>query len=442
MSHIELQILCKILGSPECYRTYLDNNVDRTYFLDYQEEWDFIYDFYSQYRQVPSIATFMTEFVDFTYMPINDPDKYLIESLKEEYLYNEGKRLFIRSVDKLEKNAYEGLEYILSKGQELLKANEYTEGTNLRNLSKNKLHDIEERSKSKNGMIGIPSGFEELDARLFGWQNKEELVAILARTNQGKSWIMQKMLAHANSLGKRVLLYSGEMSAEQVGFRYDTMRWNYSNSGFMKGDMSERDFTEYVKDLERYEQTGTDYIVIEPKDIGYKPLTVSKLKVLIEKFKPDIVGIDQLSFMEDERRTNSSSKREQYGNITIDLFNTSTEFNVPILLAVQANRDSAKGGTMTVPGLTDIGESDLVGQNASRVISFVQVEPGVIEMQVPKNRYGAKDFSIFYEWDIDLGKFKHKPEMEMEGLKEGLQIKNRRKPKEETEEENKNPHNF
>lgn len=418
MNGIEYQIICKILGNPECFRTYIDNNIDSSYFVVMEEEFKFIHEHYKKYRVVPSIPTFFDKFPDMDYIEIHEPDRFLIEDLKEEYLYKEGKRIFVEGAKKLEGYSFEGLEYILAKSKALLETNTFTEGTNLRNLRNNKLDDIERRSNSSDGLIGIPSGFDELDARLFGWQSKEELVSIVARTNQGKSWILQRFLMHANKLGKRVLLYSGEMSATQVSYRYDTMRWNYSNSSFMKGDMTERDLTSYDSDLLEFENNGTDYIVIEPKDIGNKLLTVSRLKSLIEKYKPDIVGIDQLSFMEDERKTNSTSKREQFGNITIDLFNTTSEYNVPILLAVQANRDSAKGGVLTVPGLTDIGESDLVGQNSSRVISFVQTEPGLIEMEVPKNRYGAKDFTLHYKWNIDVGQFEYTEELE--GIEGGL----------------------
>lgn len=425
MGGIEYQIICKILGNEECFRTYIDNNVDDSYFKIMFDEFKFIHDHYKKFRVVPSLATFMSKFPDFDYIEIREPDRFLIEDLKEEYLYTKGKEIFMDGAKKLESYSYEGLEYIVQQAKRLLEDNTFSDGTNIKNLRNNKLTDIERRSKGSGGIIGIPSGFDELDARLFGWQDKEELVSIVARTNQGKSWILQRFLMHANKQGKRVLLYSGEMSATQVSYRYDTMRWNYSNTSFMKGDMSERDMLAYDKDLEEFEINGTDYIVIEPKDIGNKLLTVSKLKSLIEKYKPDIVGIDQLSFMEDERKNNSTSKREQFGNITIDLFNTSSEFNVPILLAVQANRDSAKGGALTVPGLTDIGESDLVGQNSSRVISFVQVEEGVIEMQVPKNRYGAKDFSLFYNWNIDTGEFEYTERFE--GVEEGLTPKGGRR---------------
>ena len=134
--------------------------------------------------------------------------------------------------------------------------------------------------------------------------------------------------------------------------------------------------------------------------------------------------------MEDERATQSTSKREKFGNITIDLFNTSTEFKVPILLACQANRESAKNGTMTVPGLTDIGESDLVGQNASRVISFVQNEEGdSFDMEVPKNRYGARNFTLRYKWDINTGEFEFQENIE--GISEGLKP---RKSRQETDD--------
>lgn len=427
---IEQQVISKILTHPESFRVYLDNNVSDEYFSSFKDEFNFIYDHYSKYRNVPNVAIFLNEFDDFDYLPTHEHDRYLIEELKEEYLYNQGKAVFVKGADLLENYSYDGLEYIIQKAKELLDDNTFTEGTNLRNLKNKKLDAINTRKNYEGGLTGIPSGFKELDDRLHGWQSSEELVCILARVNQGKSWILQKFLTHANMQGKKVLLFSGEMSAEQVGFRCDTLNWNFSNNDFSTGDLSDRDLQEYEELLTDYEENGADFIVVEPKDIGNRLLTVSKLKTLIEKFKPDIVGIDQLSFMEDERATQNTSKREKFGNITIDLFNTSTEFNVPILLACQANRDSAKNGTMAIPGLTDIGDSDLVGQNASRVISFVQNEEGnAFDMEVPKNRYGARNFTLRYKWDINTGEFEYQENIE--GISEGLKP---RKSRQETDD--------
>ena len=57
------------------------------------------------------------------------------------------------------------------------------------------------------GMLGISSGMQELDRILNGWLPGEELVTIVGRVNQGKSWLLQKFLTEDNKKNKRVLDY-------------------------------------------------------------------------------------------------------------------------------------------------------------------------------------------------------------------------------------------
>ena len=99
-------------------------------------------------------------------------------------------------------------------------------------------------------------------------------------------------------------------------------------------------------------------------------------------------------------------KRLQLANITMDLFNLSEEFGIPILADAQANRNRADAENPESPELTDLAESDAIGQNSSRVISLVQTKAG-LKLKITKNRYGENNKSIYYVWDIDVGTFRH-----------------------------------
>ena len=81
-------------------------------------------------------------------------------------------------------------------------------------------------------------------------------------------------------------------------------------------------------------------------------MTVSMLKALCKKYQPDIIGIDQLSLMDDERR--GENRRLQLANITMDLFRLSEELGKPILADAQANRNKTSSEEPENPELADI----------------------------------------------------------------------------------------
>ena len=398
---IELQCINNILAENNIY-SYLEEGINADFFPNYTKEWNYILEHYKKYGKVPDQATFLANFTEFDLLDVLEPQKYLLENLREDYVFRNAADLFNESVELLKQNAFEGLRNILSKGEKLLVNNSITQGTDINNIVNQKIADINSK-KGTEGILGISTGLKELDDILGGWLPGEELVTIVGRVNQGKSWLLQKFLTAAHSQGKRILLYSGEMSAMQVGYRHDTLALNYSNRQLTRGTISDVQFSNYENDLQERANSLQPFIVVTPKDLGGKYMTVSTLKALIKKYTPDIVGIDQLSLMDDERK--GENRRLQLSNITMDLFRISEELGLPILADAQANRNKTNTEEPENPELADIGESDAIGQNSSRVISLVQTKLG-LSLLVTKNRYGENNKKFIYSWDIDLGTFR------------------------------------
>lgn len=398
---IELQCINNILAENNI-DSYLEEGINADFFPNYTKEWNYILEHYKKYGKVPDQATFLANFTEFDLLDVLEPQKYLLENLREDYVFRNAADLFNESVELLKQNAFEGLRNILSKGEKLLVNNSITQGTDINNIVNQKIADINSK-KGTEGILGISTGLKELDDILGGWLPGEELVTIVGRVNQGKSWLLQKFLTAAHSQGKRILLYSGEMSAMQVGYRHDTLALNYSNRQLTRGTISAVQFSNYENDLQERANSLQPFIVVTPKDLGGKYMTVSTLKALIKKYTPDIVGIDQLSLMDDERK--GENRRLQLSNITMDLFHISEELGLPILADAQANRNKTNTEEPENPELADIGESDAIGQNSSRVISLVQTKLG-LSLLVTKNRYGENNKKFIYSWDIDLGTFR------------------------------------
>ena len=431
---VQLQALNDMLNNNNIDQ-YIAQGITKKYFSEYYDEFNFIVNHYNTYNKVPDWETFLAKFNDFEVVEVLEPVKYIIYNLKEEYLFDQGVKVFKEASTILEQNAFDGLNNIVAKAQKLLENTTISEGTNINDMVEQKKKDLQHK-REMGGMLGISSGMQELDRILNGWLPGEELVTIVGRVNQGKSWLLQKFLTEANKQNKRVLHYSGEMGVLQVAYRNDTLGLNYSNSQLMRGTIADGDYEQYMQDMEKNKQLA-EYRVVTPNDFGGKMLTVSMLRTLIKKHKPDIIGIDQISLMEDERRLKGDATRTQYTHIAQDLFNMSTEFGIPIIVDAQANRNKADVDKPENPELADIGESDGIAQNSSRVISLVQTKSG-LSLKITKNRYGENNKKLLYVWDIDCGVVSYVVEEQQEDNNDdyvdaGLPLRNNRELNEITD---------
>ena len=203
----------------------------------------------------------------------------------------------------------------------------------------------------------------------------------------------------------------GDMPKEMIGFRFDTLHKNFSHSGLTAGykDLGEgktpEDYKNYLNDISK-DDNLPPFIVITPKDLGGKRLDVPTLEGLIEQYKPDIVGLDQLSLMEDARQSKGQQERIRFTHVSEDLYNCSEKYGIPILTPSQATRSSVKKKgeeeDEETPDLHEISESDGIGQNATRVIGMKQIG-NTLKLTVRKSRYSKRGGEILVLWDIDKG---------------------------------------
>ena len=250
----------------------------------------------------------------------------------------------------------------------------------------------------------ISTGFEELDELLGGWAMGEEFVVFFARTGQGKSWMLITAMASAWSNNYRVGYISPEMSAVKTGYRLDTILRNFSNRALVRGNDVEG-YEEYINTISK---SQTPFLVATPKDFQ-KNITVSKLRSFCINNKLDILAIDGITYLRDERKQRGDNKTNMLTNISEDLMSLSNELNIPILTVVQSNREGVKAdGEDGVPELENIRDSDGIAYNATKVISLKQ-NSGCLQMAIKKHRDGEMGGILNYTWNIDTGEFRFLP---------------------------------
>lgn len=411
----------------------LEHDIDESYFPGFEKEFNFIIKYYNETKardgkgEVPDKVIFSYEFPDFPLFETGDAINTLYKDLLEQKLYSMFVEVIKTGAAKSKENSFDAIEYTKDQLEKLYKLANSSIGTGTDIIRKagERLEDYIKRLEVQ-GMLGIPTGLPSLDKELHGWL-PEDYVVIIARTNEGKSWLLLFFMIQAWLAGKKVGIYSGEMSSLMYGYRFDTLYKHFSNKGLISGDAdlgdpsnpevgpkSIREYRQYIEALMNGD--FPDFRIFTQKDFNGK-MDVNHMKILQDKYGFDIWGIDQLTLMKDARR--AREKRIILTNISEDLFHFTEEYKIPVIAVHQANRkavESKKKNESDTPELEHSSEADGVPQNATRFLSMSQVENGA-KLRVLKNRYGKKGIEFLTVWNINFGIFK---EIDVNSIKDNL----------------------
>ena len=400
---IELQILSRILKEKNASILTL-NGITEDYFITYPDEYAFISEHLKEYGNVPDKETFLAKFTNFSIVDVTESDKYLVEAFNEEHLYSLMVPVINKLADIIQTDSKAAAEYLQSQLPSLIQ-NNVVLGVDIISQARQRLEVWQERRKNKE-RFSIPTGFKEIDEITGGWEMGEEFAVIFARTGQGKSWLLIKTLEHAWKIGKRVGLIEPEMSAVKTGYRFDTLSHNVSNSALIRGD-EEPNYEKYIEELTK---NKFPFFVASPKEFK-RNITVSKLRAFVQSNHLDILGIDGINYLADERKQRGDNRTTSLTNISEDLMDLSIDLGIPIIVVCQSNREGAKEDDS--PNIENIRDSDGIAYNASIIIAARQKGPG-IELILRKNRNGRSGDKLTYLWDIDKGIFKYIPNEEAE----------------------------
>ena len=407
---IQLQFLNYLLSSGDSSLIF-SNNLNKEFFSDYPKEYDYIVKHIKDYGNVPDLVTFLDEFPKFDVTEVSEPPDYLINKLYKDKntralvdIFNEVKDSLV--ADDIDK----AMETYLNSIDKMTQAKRIDSIDILKDTSRYEAYL--ERCDNFDKYF-VKTGFKELDEIIGGWDREEELATIVARSNQGKSWILFKCAVAAVEQGLNVGLYSGEMSERKVGYRVDTLISNISNTAITKGNRSvQNQYKKYLDELpNRFEGSLK---ILTPNMID-GPAGVSALRAFIERDKLDILFIDQHSLLEDDRRARQPF--EKAANISRDLKNLQTLKKIPIIAVSQQNRTSTENGV----GLEHVAQSDRIAQDSTIVIFFEQKD-GTMTMHLIKSRDSVNMKDLKYNINLDNGTFIYIPETEDDEIDEDIHI--------------------
>ena len=418
---IQLQFLNYLLKTKDS-SILLVNNLNEDFFSDYKNEYNFIINHLREYGNIPDSITFLNNFPSFDIIEVSESPDFLIDKLYED----KNTRVLASIFNKIKKHLMEGdidkaMELYTSSTDVVLKAKHIDAVDILTNTDRYEAYLQRCENFDK---FYVKTGFKELDEIIGGWDREEELATIVARSNQGKSWILFKCAVAAVEQGLNVGIYSGEMSERKVGYRIDTLISNISNSSITKGDRQIQN--EYKKHLDSLPNKYKGCLKVLTPNMIDGPAGVTSLRAFIEKENLDILFIDQHSLLEDDRH--AKNPVEKASNISRDLKNLQVIKKVPIISVSQQNRNSTQNGV----GLEHVAQSVRIAQDSTIVIFFEQKD-GIMTMHLIKSRDSVNMKDLKYSIDLNKGLFIYIPEED--NAIDGQGVEDLRKEFEEDEDE-------
>jgi len=407
---IQCQLLSYILTTQN-YSIVLNNNLNIDFFSDYVDEFTFIQNHYNTYGNVPDKATFFATFSDFDLVEVNESENYLIDALYEDLNKRKLAKTF-NTIRKLinEDKTNEALDFYINSSQDSIKSRHLTSIDLIQDTSR---YDSYLERCNDFSKFFIKTGFNELDKLIGGWDRYEELATIVARPGVGKSWVLLKCAIAALEQGLRVGIYSGEMSEQKVGYRFDTLVSHLSNYGITKGN---RDLqNEYKKHIDSLKDRYVGCLKVLTPAMINGVAGVTSLRAFIEKESLDILFIDQHSLLEDDRKAKDPVTRAS--NISRDLKNLQVLKKIPIIAVSQQNREKTDGVATTA----NVAQTDRISQD-STILLFLEQKDKILTVSLIKSRDSEMGKSIKYFVNLNEGTFVYVPEegnaLEGEGSKE------------------------
>lgn len=223
--------------------------------------------------------------------------------------------------------------------------------------------EIEKLYNQKGIITGIPTGFADLDRITAGLHNSE-LILIAARPAMGKSAFALNIATYAAvNANVPVVVFSLEMSKEQVGNRILCSEAMVDSNKIKTGKIDEQDWIKLVSAVGPLSES--QIFIDDTAGISIMEIRAKCRKLKLEK-NIGLVVIDYLQLIQGSGKKNASREQE-ISEISRALKILAKELNVPVIALSQLSR-AVEQRTDHRPMLSDLRESGAIEQDADIVM--------------------------------------------------------------------------
>lgn len=262
-------------------------------------------------------------------------------------------------------------------------------------------------------LLGIPTGFDDLDKKTNGLQSSE-LILVAARPSMGKTAFALNLCHHAAvHEGKTVAIFSLEMAAEQLAQRMLSAQSLVSISSILTGKIEDDEWDKIV--MASHILGGANIVIDDTPGISVAEIR-SKCRRLKMQKGLDLIMIDYIQLMSGNGR--NENRQQEISAISRALKGLAREMNCPVVALSQLSRASELRADHR-PILSDLRESGAIEQDADLVMFLYRDEyynpetvdeklKGMGEIIIAKQRNGETG-KVYLAWLGHYMKFANKP---------------------------------
>lgn len=261
----------------------------------------------------------------------------------------------------------------------------------IRQVAMNVLEKIEEASKNQGTVTGIPTGFIDLDYKTSGLQ-PSDFILIAARPSMGKTAFVLNVVDHiAVKKGLPCMVFSLEMSKEQLVNRMLAMESNVDSQKLRTGTLSDSDWDAVVEGIGTI---GNSKLIIDDTP----GISIMELRSKCRKMKLEhglsVVMIDYLQLMSGSGKS-GENRQQEISDISRSLKALARELSAPVIALSQLSR-ACETRQDHRPMLSDLRESGAIEQDADIVMFLYRDDyynkdtdmPNIAEVIIAKQRNG------------------------------------------------------
>ena len=258
----------------------------------------------------------------------------------------------------------------------------------LKDVINSTMEEIDAASHRGEGMIGVPTGFTDLDLLTNGL-HPGQMIVVAARPAVGKSTLGLDIARSASIRnGMTSVIFSLEMSRNEISMRMLSAESQVPLQNMRKGTMRDEDWTRLARTMGRVSEAPL--FIDDSPNMSLMEIR-AKCRRLKQRHDLKLVVIDYLQLMSSGKRVESRQQEVSEFSRAIKLL--AKELEVPVIAISQLNRGS-EGRTDKKPQMSDLRESGCLTADTRVLRADTGAEVTIGELLAS----GARDVPV---WALD-----------------------------------------
>lgn len=261
----------------------------------------------------------------------------------------------------------------------------------LKTLVKGAVEYIDVMHERQDGIVGVPSGYDDLDNMTSGLQ-AGDLIIVAGRPSMGKTSFAMNIAEYAAMRGDgAVAVFSMEMPGEQLALRMLSSMGRINQQRLRTGKLKDEDWPRLTSAVELL--ANQPLFVDDTGGLTPTELRARSRRLVREHKKLSLIVIDYLQLM--QVPGNNENRATEISEISRSLKGLAKELKVPVIALSQLNR-SLEQRPNKRPVMSDLRESGAIEQDADLIMFIYRDEvynedtadKGVAEIIIGKQRNG------------------------------------------------------